>query len=128
MGCGTRGVFAELRPHPFRRIELGRTGWKGIHMQARMLVQKGLDRAPAMDRMLVPDQDDRASDQPQQMAEKDDHLLAADGFLVGLQMQLDLPLARRHAQRTDQIQAFVVFETRANGRRLPTRGPGPFER
>lgn len=128
MGCGAGSVFANLRPHEFRRIELGRAGWKRIQMEARMLRQKRLELAPSMDRMLIPDQDDRATDRVQQVTEKDDHLFAADGFCVGLNVQLDLALSRCHAQGTDQVQAFVVFETGTNGRRLPTRGPGPFER
>lgn len=43
-------------------------------------------------------------------------------------MQPDLALPRTHTERADQIQTFIVFDTRANDGRLTARRPGAFER
>jgi len=64
----------------------------------------------------------------QQMRKKTDHGLTADRLAMGLQVQLDLAPRGSHAQCAHQIQTRIVFETRANPRRLPARRPGPFER
>ncbi len=45
-----------------------------------------------------------------------------------LQVQLDLASRGRHTQGTDQVQALIVFQTGAQGGRLPTRSPSPLQR
>ncbi len=88
------------------------TGWKLIHMHARMARQKLFHLAAAVDRMLIPHHHHRSCDVTQQMHEKPDHLLPADRVTIGLQMQLDLAFPWTHAQSANQVQALMVVKTR----------------
>ncbi len=103
MGGCAGGVFADLGPYKFCRIEFWGTGWKLIHMHARMARQKLFHLAAAVDRMLIPHHHHRSCDVTQQMHEKPDHLLPADRVTVGLQMQLDLAFPWTHAQSANQV-------------------------
>src|SRR5919198_5719394 len=51
-GCAG-GVFAELGPYKFGRIEFWGTGWKLIHVHARIVRQKLFHLAATVDRMLI---------------------------------------------------------------------------
>ncbi len=75
---GTGRVFTDLRPDPFGRIQLGRAGRKFVHMQTRMASQKVLNLPTAMNWMLIPDQNDRPSDAPQQVFQKGHHFVSRD--------------------------------------------------
>ena len=127
MWCRARSVFADLGPHEFGRIQFWSAGRKLVHMDTPMARQKVLHLAAAMDRMLIPYQHDRSFDVMQQMLEESDHFIAADGFTIGLKVQLDLALRRGHAQCTYQVQTLVVLQTRANGGSAPARRPSSFE-
>lgn len=81
-----------------------------------------------MNRMPIPDQHDRTGNGTEQMLQESNDFLSGDRCVRRVQVQPDLAFPRTDAQSTDQVHAFVVFETRANRRRLPTRGPRPFER
>ena len=96
-------------------------------MHARMVRQKLFHLAAAVGRMLIPHYHNRSRNVMQQMCEKSNHLLPADRVTIGLQIQLDLAFPWTHAQGANQVQALIVFKTRANGRSLPTRRPTPFE-
>lgn len=93
-----------------------------------MTSQEILDLAAAMNRMLIPDHYDRTWNAMEHMLQKDNDFLATEYDVIGLQMQLDLALPWTHAHRADQIQAFIVFDTRAKDRRLPPPRPRSFER
>jgi hypothetical protein len=62
------------------------------------------------------------------MLQKGDDFFATECDVIGLQMQLDLALPRTDAHCADQVQAFIVFDARANDGRLTARGPRPFKR
>ena len=113
-----------MAPDAFGRIEFWRTGWKLINMNTRMTFQEVLHLAATMDRMLVPDQHDRACDLTQQVLEKGDHFVPTDRVPIGLNVQLDLAFGRAHPHSTNQIEAFVVLNTGADGRRLSAWRPG----
>ena len=78
--------------------------------------------------MLVPDHHDGTGNAAEQMLQKGDDFFATECDVIGLQMQLDLALPRTYAHCADQVQAFIVFDTRAKDGRLTARGPRPFER
>jgi len=128
MRCRAGGIFANLGPYEFGRIEFWGTGRKLVHLETPMARQKVFHLATAMDRMLIPQQHDRSLDVTQQMLEESDHFIAADGLTIGLKVQLDLAPGWGHAQGTYQVQTRVVLQTRAKGRRSSARCPGPFER
>ena len=123
----TRRILTDLRPYEFGRIEFGRASRELIHPDAGMLCQKLFHFLATMNRMLIPDQNDRSRNDPQQVAQKGNHLLTGDGFPMGLDMQLYLVPCGRDTQSSDQVHALVVIETRANRRGLPAGGPGPFQ-
>jgi hypothetical protein len=125
--CGAGGGFADLAPDAFGRIEFRRSGWKLIGRDARMTCQEVLHLAATMDGMLVPEQHDGTRDVLQQVLEKGDHLVPTDRVPIGLHVQLDLAFARAHPQSTNQIEAFVVLNARADGRRLSAWRPGALQ-
>jgi len=97
-------------------------------MQTRMGSQKILDLPTTMNGMLVPDHHDGPRNATEQVLEKGHHFIASEWVAIGLQMQLDLAFPRTDAYGTNQVEAFIVFDTRANDRRLTARRPSPFER
>ena len=96
-------------------------------MDARMTFQEVLHLATTMDRMLVPHQHDGPCDLRQQVLEKGDHFVPTDRVPIGLNVQLDLAFSRAHPHSTDQIEAFVVLNTGADGRRLSAWCPGALQ-
>ena len=128
MRCSAGGVFANLSPYEFGRIESWRTGRKLVRMEERMERQKVFHLATAMDRMLIPHHHDRSLDVTQQMLEESDHFIAAYGFTIRLKVQLDLAPRWGHAQGSYQVQTSFVLQARAKGRSSSARCPGPFER
>lgn len=110
-------------PAPFVGIEFRGIAREGHHLEAREQRQDGRDREPAVNIDVVPGDDDRPGDLPQ---ERDQEL----GDLVGVEVvQLDLeveaaasaPGTQRHAR--DHRYAIVVLPV-AEERRLPARRPG----
>jgi hypothetical protein len=97
-------------------------------MQTRMGSQKILDAPATMDRVLVPDHHDGARNTTAQMLKKGHDFLARECVVIGLQTQLDLAFPWTDADGTHPVEAFIVFDTRANDRRFTARGPRPFER
>lgn len=92
-----------------------------------MTFQEVFHHAATMDRMFVPHQHDRACNLRQQVLEKGDHFVATDRVPIGLNVQLDLAFSRTHPHRTDQIEAFFVLDTGADGRRLSAWRPGALQ-
>ncbi len=62
------------------------------------------------------------------MQQKPDDFIPTERFTIRLKMQLDLAPRGSHTQPANQIQALIMIETRAHGRRLPARCPRPLER
>lgn len=126
-GCAG-GVFADLGPDEFRGIELGSRGGEGVDLNPRMTLQKAAHLNLTMNGMLVPHQNNGTRNDAEQVSQKNDDLFSVDRFSARMQMQPDPTLARREAQRPDQIQALVVLDARTNRWGLPTRGPRSLER
>ena len=125
---GAGGVFTELTPDVFGRIEFRRAGREPIGLNAGVTVQECLYAKPTVNRMSIPDQNDGPVHKTQQLLEKSDGLLTAQGAPVRVQVQLELATARAQAQGTDQIEALAVFDARANRGRLAAWCPGALER
>ena len=125
---GTGGRFAHLGPHEFHRVEFGGAGRKPIHVKSGMACQKLGDHFAFMNRMLIPDHNHCAAHLAQQLLQKQHDFVPRQGTPMRLQMQLDLAGGGRQTPRPDQIQALVMFDARAQDRRLPTPCPRTFER
>jgi hypothetical protein len=123
-----RGVFTHLRPNELGWIEFRRAGRKRVGMDSRVGVQKAFDLAPTMNRMLIPHHHDRTGHGSQQLFQKSNHMVTVQRLPIRLKAQLDLMPRRREAQRTDQIEALVMLDARAQNRRLAPRSPSPLER
>ena len=61
VGCGPGGVFVDLRPQHFCRIKFRSSSRKLVDMKTRMACDEIVDLSAAMDRMLIHQQDDRAT-------------------------------------------------------------------
>ena len=66
---------AGMGPDELHRIELRGTGRKGVNVQTRFRLNKVLNQASSMNGMIVPDQDNRARNAPQELFEEQDHVL-----------------------------------------------------
>lgn len=121
-------AFTDLGPYEFRWVEFWGAGRKFMHMKARMMRHKIFYLATAMNGMLIPHQHNRSLDVHQQMCEKPKHLLTADRLPIGLKAKLNLTLSGSYTYSTNQVQTLIMFQTRANRRRLAARGPRAFER
>jgi hypothetical protein len=97
-------------------------------METPVAQQKIFNLTATMNRMLVPDHYDGPRGATEQVFQKDNDFISSDRGAIGLQVQLDLAFPRTYTQGSDQVQALVVFDTRANGRGLPARCPSAFER
>ena len=80
------GGLAHLRPHEFHRIEFRRTSWKPMHIKTRMPRQKLGNQFAFMNRMLVPDHNDRAAHMAEQMLQKQNDLRTRHGTPMRLQV------------------------------------------
>lgn len=128
MRCAAGRVLRDLGPDEFGWIEFRCGRREVIDMQTRMGGQKILDDPATMDRVLVPDHHDRSRNTTEQVLEIGHNFLARECVAIGLQMQLDLALSRTDTYSTNQVEAFIVLDTRANDGRFTARGPRPFER
>jgi hypothetical protein len=61
-GRAASQVAIGLGPDELHWIEFGRIGGKAVDMQTRLLSQKILYRLPPMNRRMIPDQNDRATE------------------------------------------------------------------
>ena len=62
--------MAGMCPNELYRIELGCTGRKGVHMQARFRVDEVLDQTALVNGMVIPDQNNWTGNAPQQLLEE----------------------------------------------------------
>lgn len=88
-----------------------------------MLPEKGLDLPASMDRALIPQEDDRASDLPEHVGEKGPDIQAVQGSSAKLEIQRDARSPRGHCEGTDRRDPIVFIEMVAD-RRLAARSPG----
>jgi hypothetical protein len=86
-GDAVRQTPFELGPDEFVRIEFGRIGRKGVGLDPRMALQVSPDDGGSMDQAPVPQQDQFATDVPEEMSEKLKDLSASD-VLARVQAQV----------------------------------------
>jgi hypothetical protein len=126
--CRAGRVLGHLGPYKFGRIQLWCRRREVVDPETGMTCQERFDLLATMDWVLIPDHHDRARNAAEEVFQKEQDLVPRDGGAIGLQMQLDPALLGADAQRPNQVQPLVVLDAGANRRRLPTRGPRPFER
>jgi hypothetical protein len=128
MWCKISGVFTNLGPNKLNRIEFRSTSRKMIDMQARILGNEILNELAFMDGMVIPDQNDLARNNPQQLLQESHNLFAAQAVPVRVRGQLDLAAIQIDQQCTQQVQPLMMRKAGTNGGRMPTWRPTPFER
>ena len=79
------GLFRQL-PDAFVGVELGCVAREVVQVKARKATTQGADRFPLVDRSVVPDQEDRTSQMPEEVTQELAHL----GMLDVLQMETEV--------------------------------------
>lgn len=115
--------MAGMCPNELHRIEFRGTGRKGVNVQTRFSLDKVLDQASLMNGMVVPDQDNRTCNAPQDLFEKKDHVFTAQIHLKGSHRQLYLSSTGADQESTEQVQSLMVVQTGIDTRRLSTGCP-----
>lgn len=118
----TGSVRFQLRPNVLSRIELRRTSWKPVDMQARLIFDEVFDQFSLMDGVIVPYENNLTRNNPQQLFEKfyDLHASQRTSVRTDCQAQWFFGILR-NKDCAKQIQALMVVQTGVNHRRLPTR-------
>jgi len=117
------GSVAGMRPHELHRIELWCTGRKAINVQTRFSLDKVLDQASLMNRVVVPDQDDGTDNTPEDLFEKKDHVFTTQVHSKGSHRQLHLSSTGTDQDGTQQVQSLMMVQTGIGTRCLATRRP-----
>lgn len=128
MRSGTCRRLTHLRPYKFRWIQLRRTGWKPMHVETGMTRQKLCNHFVFMNRMLVPDHDNRTVHLTKQLLQKQNDFRSRQRLPIRSQMQLDFVRGGGQAPCANQVQALVMFDAGPQHRRLPAPCPRAFER
>ncbi len=115
--------MAGMRPHELHWIELRCTGRKGVNVQTRFSLDKVLDQASLMNRMVVPDQDEGTCNAPQDLFEKKDHVFTTQVHSKGSHRQLHLSSSGTDQDGTQQVQSLMMVQTGIGTRCLATRRP-----
>ena len=115
--------MAGICPDELHRIEFRSTGRKGVNVQTRFSLDKVLDQASLMNGMVVPDQDNRTCNAPQDLFEKKDHMLTTQIHSKGSCRQLHFSSTRTDQESTEQVQSLMVVQTGVGTRRLSTGCP-----
>lgn len=116
---------AGMRPNELHRIKLWGTGRKGVNVQTRFSLDKALDQSSLMNGMVIPNQDNRTRNVPQELFEEQDHVLTTQIHSKRSHRQLYLSTTRTDQESTQQIQSSVVVQAGVGARRLATRRPTP---
>jgi hypothetical protein len=114
---------AGMGPNELHRIELWCTSRKGVNVQTRFSLDKVLDQSSLMNGMVIPNQDDRTRNAPQELFEEQDHVLTTQIYWKRSRRQFYLSTMRTDQESTKQIQSSVVVQTGVGTRRLATRRP-----
>src|SRR5574338_705193 len=115
--------LASMRPNELHRIELWCTGRKAVNVQTRFSLDKVLDQASPMNGMVIPDQDNRTRNAPQELFEEQDHMFTTQIHSKRSHRQFYLSTTRTYQESTKQIQSSMVVQTGVCTRRLATRRP-----
>jgi len=92
-------------------------------MQTRFRPDKVLDKASLMNGMIVPNQNNRTRNAPQDLLEEQDHMFTAQIHSKGSCRQLHFSSTWTDQNRTEQVQPLMVFQAGVHIRCLATRGP-----
>lgn len=110
-------------PHPLVGVEVGRTGRQPHQVQAGKGATQLLDRGTAVDRQVVPDDEDVTPKVTQQMPEEITHLGATNVVAMETGVQAEPPTYRADRQPGDHRNAVAPIAM-AGHRCLPLRCPG----
>src|SRR6266542_5603251 len=114
---------AGMRPHELHWIELRCTSRKGVNVQTRFSLDKVLDQASLMNRMVIPDQDNGTCNAPEDLFEKKDHVFTTQVHSKGSHRQLHLSSTGTDQDGTQQVQSLMLVQTGLGTRCLATRRP-----
>ena len=121
--CKVFSCVTDMRPNELYRIELGCTGRKRVNVQTRFRLNKVQDQASLMNGMVVPDQDNRTCNAPQELFEEQDHMVTTQIHSKGSDRQLHFSSTGTNQNCTQQVQSLMVVQTGVRTRRLSTRCP-----
>ena len=99
---------AGMCPNELHGIEFRGTSWKCVNVQTRFSLDKVLDQASLMNRMIVPDQDNGTCNAPQDLFEKKDHVFTTQVHAKGSHRQLHLSSAGTDQDGTQQVQSLMM--------------------
>lgn len=123
----TRRMFTDLRPCKLNWIQFRSASWKTIFMHARMVFDELLCLRRGVDFMIIPDKDNIARHQPQNLFQQKDDVLRTQVALKGAYTQTDLAQFWTDKQGAQQIYTLVMVQACPRGWCLSTRRPTPFE-
>lgn len=104
----TRRMFTDLRPYKLNWIQFGSASWKTIFMHPRMVFDELLCLRRGMDFVIIPDKDNIARHQPQNLFQQKDDVLRTQIALKGAYTQTDLSQCWTDKQRAQQIYTLVM--------------------
>ena len=114
---------AEMGPNKLHWIELWRTDRKRINVQTRLRGNEVLDQASLMNGMVIPDQDNRTGNAPEDLFEKKDHVFTTQVHSKGSHRQLHFSSTGTDQDGAQQVQSLMMVQTGIGARCLATRRP-----
>lgn len=131
VGHGVRAAVRQLGfgvpPYPLVRIQLRRIAGEGLQPQARNASQERANHRPAMNRAVVPEDDDRAPQMTQERAEERADVGRPD--IGGLELEVEATALALRAEREGRDDGHAVVALPVTEQwRLAPRGPGPPDR
>lgn len=131
VGHGVRSAVRQLGfgvpPHPLVRIQLRPGAGERLQPQPWAAPQDRAEQRSAMNRAGVPEDDDRAPEMAQELAEKGADIGRPDIGTVELEVEAALPSPGAEREGRNNGQAIVALPV-AEERRLAPRGPRPSDR
>lgn len=128
VGCKTSRVLTNLGPDELDRVQFRSTGWKAVFMYTWMVVEELLGLRRDMNFVAIPKQNNVTRHQLQHLFQENDGVPRPQVARKGAYAQADLSQFRTDEHGAKQIQALMMVQTGACGRRSSTWRPTPFER
>lgn len=120
-------MFADLGPDKLHGVQFGSTGWKAVLMDTWMFCEELLGWRRDMNFVAIPDKNNITWHEPHYLLQENNGVLRTQGTSKGAYTQADLSQLWTDEQGAKQIQALVMIQTRASGRRFSARCPTAFE-
>jgi len=92
-------------------------------VQTRFGPNKVLDQASLVDGMIVPDQDNRTCNAPQDLFEEKDHMLTTQIHSKGFHRQFHFSSSRTDQESAQQVEPLVMSQAGIHLGRLATGSP-----